>query len=178
MSEANEIQVEEIESELSSLKKIADNMNIKYSGNIGVDSLKAKIAEKQPKKIVEPIGRGAKMFALKQDAIKLVRVRVANMSPHEKSWKGTWAMASNKVVGTLKKFVPFDVDFHVENFLFKVLRDKKFRQEYEVPDGKGGKLKKNRFVNCYAMEILPDLTPKELQALADDQKKRQAIDED
>jgi len=167
-----------IPSEIDSLKQTADNMNIKYSGNIGIDALKAKIAAKQPVKAAEPVGKGARMVALKREATRLVRIRVANMSPHEKSWKGTWAMAANKAVGTLKKFVPFNVDYHLEHFLFEVIRDKKWREEYEISDGKGGKVKKNRFVPCYTIEVLPDLTPKELQALADDQKKRGSIEED
>lgn len=168
-----------VPSELDSLKQIADNMGVTYSPNIGATKLKAKIAEKQAPKVAEPVATPMnKRVALKRDATKLVRVRVANMDPSMKSHKGVWAMASNKVVGTLKKFVPFNSEYHVENFLYKVLRDKKWRETYEVPDGKGGKLKKNRFVPSYAIEVLPDLTPKELSALADDQKKRGSIDRD
>lgn len=180
MDMTDHIEEETIEpSELDSVKQIADNMGIKYSPNIGVDKLKEKIAEKKgPKKEPVLLSKGAKYAAIKRDLTQLVRIRVANMDPNQKSWKGTWAMGANKATGTLKKFVPFNSDYHLEKLLFNILRDKKWRETYEVPDGKGGKIKKNRFVPCYNIEVLKPLTSKELQALADDQKKRQAIDAD
>lgn len=166
-------------SELDSLKKIADNMGLKYSPNIGLDKLKEKIAEKQTPKTTEGSAGGKSAFyrEKKLAATKLMRVRVVNMDPTQKQWKGVWAMGSNKAVGTLKKFVPFNVEYHLESFLYKILRDKKWRETYEISDGKGGKTKKNRFVPSLNIEILPDLTPKELQQLADDQRKRGALEE-
>jgi hypothetical protein len=59
-----------------------------------------------------------------------------------------------------------------------MLKAKKFRQSYDVPDGKGGKIRKNRFVPEFAIEDLPDLTQVELDALAKDQTARGAIDKD
>jgi len=171
----------EVPSELASLKQIADNMGIKYSPNIGVEKLKGKIegakeAVSTPTKITSLAKSSYRQVKL--DATKLMRIRVVNMDPTQKSWKGVWAMGANKATGTLKKFVPFNVEYHLESFLYKILRDKKWRETYEVSDGKGGKIKKNRFVPSMNIEVLPDLTPKELQQLADDQRKRGAIDEE
>lgn len=167
-------------SEIDSLKQIADNMGIKYSPNIGLDKLKAKIEE--AREVATPVAvvnsTSSRYRAAKMDATKLVRVRVVNMDPNHKDHKGVWAMGANKAVGTLRKFVPFSVEYHLENMLFKILRDKKRRETYEIPDGKGGKVKKNRFVPCFAIEELPPLTPEELEALASDQRKRGAIEED
>ena len=168
-----------VEDELDALKKIADNMGLKYHPSISLVKLKDKVELAK-----EPVASGKvvslnKMEARKEHikgAKKLVRCRVVNMNPSRRDSKGEYITVSNKFTGTIKRFVPFDVEWHVENFVYKVMRDRKYRKTLEEPDGKGGKISRNIFIPEFNIEILPQLTTKELEALAADQAKRGAID--
>lgn len=179
--ELNETQELELD-ELTLLKSRADDMGISYHPNIGLDKLKAKINEqlepKQPENRASiSVNTKAKERQEKiKEATKLVRVRVVCMNPTKRQWKGEIITVANKTVGTLRKFVKFDVEYHVPNFIYKVMKDRKFRITDEVSDGKGGKITRNKFVPEFNIEVLPQLTEAELKQLASDQAKRGAID--
>ena len=161
--------------ELDSLKQLATNMNIPYSPNIGIETLQARIDEAKAA-ITPVVAVATTRVENKLEASKLIRVTVLCMDPGLKGHVGSWITASNAVVGTLKRFVPFDQETHIENFIFKVMRDKVYRKTIEVPDGKGGKYKVNRFVPAYNIAVLPALTPAELKELAISQAQRGALE--
>ena len=177
MSEEN--QVEQTESEIDALKLIADNMGLEYHPSIGVSKLKAKIEKaKEPVATKKIVGMN-KMEARKGfilDATKLVRCRIVNMNPTRRESKGEYFSVSNKMIGTIKRFIPFDVEWHVEHVLYTTLKDRKFRKTIEEADGKGGKISRNIFIPEFSVEKLPDLTTQELKDLAADQSARGAID--
>lgn len=166
--------------ELELLKGRADDMGLKYHPSISLEKLKAKIAEANEPKEEKPsasiLSKSAKRQKHLKEATKLIRVRVVNMNPTKRDWQGEIVKVSNSVVGTLTKFVPYDVEYHVPNFMYKVLKSRKFRMTKEVGDGKGGKTTVNRFMPEFNIEVLEPLTEAELKALAADQAKRGAID--
>lgn len=167
--------------ELDSLKEIADNKGIKYHPSISVEKLKIKIAEfDAAQEISKPtVARGNKMAkreALRKEKLKLVRCRITCMNPHKRDWQGEWMSVGNSLLGFHTKYVLFDHEYHLSAFMIDILKTKVFRQTKEVPDGKGGKYRKNFFPKEYNIEILDPLTEEELEALAADQAKRQAID--
>lgn len=170
--------------ELTILKARADDMGVEYHPSIGVGKLKEKIAEKLDKSLANtvPTNAQSEKSALRQakvkEATKLVRLRVTCMNPHKREWAGEIITVANKSVGTLRKYVPYDVEWHVPYFIHKVLADRKFRMTKQVPDGKGGKIAQNKFVPEFNIEVLPPLSKEELEALASDQAKRGAIDKD
>ena len=164
--------------ELELLKGRADDMGLKYHPSISLDKLKAKIAEANEPVQAAPavLSRNERRKAHMDEAKKLIRVRIVNMNPNKRDWTGEFFSASNNVVGTIKRYVPYDTEWHVENFLYKTIKNRKFRVTKEVSDGKGGKITQNRFMPEFAVEELNPLTDKELKALADDQAKRGAVD--
>jgi len=170
---------EEMPDELTMLKERADIMGIKYSPNIGVDKLKSKIAEKMegkqdeesPKATAAQGTPGAssaakEKMARKEEALKLVRVRITNMNPLKSVLKGEIISAGNGEIGFIKKFIPFNAEhgWHIPQIILNVLREKKFMTHFEVKVG-NKRIKKNKLVAEYAIEILPPLTTKELNEL-------------
>jgi hypothetical protein len=179
--------------ELKLLKERAALMGIKFSNNISIDTLKAKIDEKMnggktdeaPAAVATPleanplIGQNAapaKVKSLRQhlrdEEMKLLRVRITNMDPKKADLRGEVLCVANEYLGNVKKFIPYgeatDNGYHIENCLYKTLRDREYLQVREV---KGDKSNGNtpriekRWVREFAIEILPPLTAKELQEL-------------
>lgn len=167
--------------ELELLKGRADDMGLKYHPSISLDKLKAKIEEagtpKEEPVVAKVAGSKTRQEHVKE-ATKLVRLRIVNMNPNKRDWQGEFFSASNRVVGTIKKYVPYDVEWHVPNFIYKMIKARKFRVTKEVSNGKGGKITQNRFLPEFSVEVLPDLTPKELKELAELQAKKGSIDND
>lgn len=161
--------------ELTLLKERADLMGIKYHPSIGLDKLKEKVNEAlapEPEKTATQI-RMEKI----QEANRLIRARVTCMDPNRKGWKGDFFTVMNSTFGTIKKFVPYNVEWHVPKVILKQIKRKKRQEFYEV-QGKGGmKFKRARMVPMYAVEELPDLTHEELTELARKQALNHSIDE-
>ena len=203
---SDEIASEEPMDELALLKERATLMGIRFSPNIGIDTLKARIEEKKASPqtsessesssyareeyasieaaqqaaagaYVEPKTQPSahqQRMARRDKALKLVRVRVANMNPLNSNLKGDIFSAGNAELGMIKKFVPFNAEqgWHVPQIILDVIRNKKFMTHYEVKVG-NKKIKRNKLVPEYSIEILPPLTLEELEAL----KQRQLMAE-
>lgn len=166
--------------ELELLKQRADDMGVKYHPSISLEKLKAKIAES-----LEPVKatnvnqtKAEKRNQLRKECEKLVRVQIVNMNPNKREWKGEFFTASNSVVGTLTRFVPFDVEWHVPAFILKQIKNRKFRVTKEESNGKGGKTTKNIFVPEFGVSELAPLTEKELKDLAAEQAAKGSVDKD
>ncbi len=179
--ELNEFEPQEIDL----LKSRATDLGIRFSPNIGVDKLRTKVNEKMNPDVDSVEDVKSKVMAKNQkrqqqikDARKLVRVRVMNMNPNKKDWKGEVFTVANAVVGTIRRFVPYDVEWHCEDFILQQIKARKMSRFYTVMNDKGMKIRKYRLVPEFSVEELIPLTSAELKALADDQKKRGAIDED
>jgi hypothetical protein len=108
----------------------------------------------------------------KQDATRLVRIRVTNMNPIKGNIKGEIISAGNAEIGFVKKMIPYNAEqgWHVPNILLTVLRNKKFMSHYEVKIG-NRRVKRHRLVPEYAIEVMEPLTGKEIGEL----KQRQII---
>jgi hypothetical protein len=175
--------------ELESLKNLADSLDVKYHPSIGVENLKAKIAEVDtaPKPIVEeddvPVtttvnskaSKSERAKNLKKEARKLTRVRISCMNPAKQGYTGEIFSAGNRYAGRVKAFIPFDHDWHVPKILLNMIQNSKcqiFVQQKERSDsGAMVQSTTGKLVKQYSVEILPDLTKAELADLA----KRQAL---
>lgn len=108
-------------------------------------------------------------MALQKEANKLVRVKITCMNPAKKEWKGEIFSVTNAIFGTIKKFVPYNVAaadaYHVPQVLLEVLEQKEY-QAFSTVRVKGVDTKKPRQVKEFAIEILPPLTQKEIEAIA------------
>lgn len=122
-------------------------------------------AAKQVAPLQKPTPLQEKM-ARRDKALKLVRVRVANMNPVNSNLKGDIVSAGNSELGMIKKYVPFNAEqgWHIPQILLDVLQNKKFMTHYEVKVG-NKRIKRNKLIPEYSIEILPPLTPAELEAL-------------
>jgi len=161
-------------SELELLKDRADRMGITYHPTIGLSKLKEKVQEKLNGPIVEegpdtpareavPVMRAR----LRKEANQLVRIRLTCMNPDKKDWPGEIISISNSVIGTIKKFIPFEAEdgYHVPLALLGILEERRFQMFY-VKKVDGKKIKKTKLAKEFAIERLDPLTIEELRDLA------------
>jgi hypothetical protein len=104
---------------------------------------------------------------LKRESSKQVRIRVTCMNPLKKEWSGEIFTISNSVVGTYKKYVPFNGDVtHVPNIIYKALLERTCQVFNTVKGPRGEKIRKGKLIKEFAVEKLDLLTPAELKELA------------
>ena len=161
--------------ELDALKERADLLGISYHPSIGLDKLREKVnaavtSEGDGK--TEDEGKASNMSETstrsqkRKDAAELVRVRITCMNPNKREWEGELFTAGNRVVGTFKKMVPFDVEWHVPRIILNMIQSRKCQVFHTVTDGRGNKTRKGKLIKEYSVEVLPSLTEKELKELA------------
>lgn len=110
-------------------------------------------------------------FRLRKEATKLVRVNVMNMNPFRKEWEGETYTVGNSQIGTIKRYVPFGVDWHVEQALLNVMQERlcvvyNTRKDKET----GQNVTVQRQIKELQIAILPPLTEAELKALGQRQQ--------
>lgn len=164
--------------ELTTLKAQADRMGVKYSANIGVETLRERIAEQlkdssnsPDKTVVAEIAADARL-----EALKLVRVIITPMDATKKDYHGEIFTISNAVLPTIKRFVPFGVETHIENILLDVIQDKQCLQMVDDAKAKIKGMKKKKVIRAYAIQTLPPLTAEQLEELRKSQLARQSIE--
>jgi len=197
MADFDDTDAAEITDELSLLKQRADLMGIQYHPSIGIKSLKEKVdAKLKPDLEDEPKTEQSKekpalvkkyttqelvalqRTKLRKEALKLVRIRVTCMNPDKKSWQGEVFDIGNSVLGSVKKFVPFNAEagYHVPNIIFEHMKDRKYQKHSEVKLPNGRKMIKSTMIPEFAIEVLDPLTKEELKELADRQILNHSID--
>lgn len=173
----------ERDEELKLLKERADLLGIKYSGNIGVDTLRTKINEKLENENLKKelkSNKAALRQHVQKEQLKLVRIRLAVMNPAKRNWKGEIFTVANSVLGTVKKFVPYNPKFyengyHVPYCIYRMLKDKKFLNI--TTEQKGARIEVHTdLAPEFSIEVLPQLTKEELAQLAADQRAGNRID--
>ena len=185
----------QLPSEMELLRGRADQLGIAYHPNIGLDKLRAKVEAKMnpptatsfaaPVKQVEISAEQAQEDALKvrdarmrRAATKLVRIRVTCMNPNKKEHEGEVFTVSNSVVGTIKKYVPFnnDAGWHVPAMILQMMKERKCQIFYTVKNDRGQKVRKGKLINEFAIEVLDQLTETEIADLAKQQAVAHRID--
>ena len=180
----SEIQSEELNvpDELTTLKARADALGVGYHPSIGLEKLKEKVnaalaPKEEPTEVVSKKD-GDERMKLRNEAAKLVRIRVTCMNPNKKEWDGEFITAGNAVVGSFTKFIPFNADegWHVPHIIYEQLRDRECQVFVTVRDSKGNATRKGKLIREFSIEILPPLTPEELKDLAQRQAMAHSID--
>lgn len=189
-----------IPTELESLKIQADKLGVPFRDNIGVDKLRERVnakingepekeaTKKVPAKVITrevapEIDVNSKQYKYKQirmKAEKLVRIRVSCMNPNKKSMEGDFFTVSNRAIGTIKKFVPFDNDegWHVPSILVQMIKDKKCQVFIKGKDRQGRKTVKPKQIREYSVEVMDPLNKQELKDLTQRQAMSGSIQED
>lgn len=166
------------QTELEALKERADLMGIKYSPNIGVDTLREKVnaqlATTEPEESGSVKVGSNRYQALRREAMKLVRVRVTNLNPSKKESEAEFVRAGNRLVSA-SRLVPFEKETHIENILLNVLKGRQYCIVVHEKNSEGKKVPVRKMRKEFQIEELPPLTEKELQELKESQIKRNAI---
>lgn len=173
--------------EITTLKARADMLGISYHPSIGVEKLREKINAKlndQPdpdslvsSKAVETAKGeetdGQRRKRLKDEANELVRINVTCMNPAKKEWQGEIFTAGNSLVGTFKKFVPFNTTdgWHVPRILYEMIKARECQIFYTEKAKNGIAIRRGKLIKEFAIDVLPPLTKDELSELA----RRQAM---
>lgn len=164
--------------ELESLQARARQMGIKFHPNAGVETLKERIKEATADKapaapvVSEPTGPVVETAAMKTNRIKkeqtaLKRIRITCMNPAKTDWEGEIFTVGNKATGSLKKYVPFNVEYHVPVMMLEMIKSRKCQVFYTVVNKVNNqKSRKGKLVREFAVEHLDDLTREELKDLA------------
>ena len=194
--------------ELDLLKQRATLMGITFSNNIGEETLRQRIADKQAEleaaasgeqnnegevnqqpeqKEVNALEAGASpkettterqltlREKIRQEQMRLVRVRITCLDPKKKDLPGEILTVANEYLGTVRKFIPFgevtDDGYHIPYCLYKMLDARKFLNIRTFKDRRTGTVRvESGYVKEFALEVLDPLTPAELAKLATAQK--------
>lgn len=187
MSEDNQNQNEELtpeeqaqleKEELKLLKKRADQIGVSYSPNIGLDKLRERVEAKlngdtvEEEAVPEKKANETKLQRrnrIKKEALKLVRIRITCMNPAKRDYQGEILTVANNVIQD-RRFVPFDTPWHVPQIMYNMIKERKYQIFVKKKSPQGIEYKEGRLVPEFAIEVLPPLTKKELEKLAQRQK--------
>lgn len=163
--------------ELSTLKHRADMLGIQYHPSIGVEKLREKVAAaiaetkaEAPVAVVKESEEAARTRMI-NEANKLVRVRITCMNPFKKDIEGEIITVSNDLVGTQRKYVPFNADngWHIPQMMLNALQERMCQVFYNERAKNGVQVRRGKMIKEFAIEILPPLTQEELKDLAQQQ---------
>lgn len=168
--------------ELENLKIRAEKLVVKFHPSISADKLREKIKAAQAEgegsvgeqpevksaTSTDEESPAAKKLRLKREGLKLVRVRITCMNPTKKEWEGEIFTVSNNAVGTVKRYVPYNVEdgWHVEQILLNQLRERHCQIFVSEKDSRGNKIRKGKLIREFAIEVLDPLTEEERHELA------------
>lgn len=173
-----------VQDELTLLKERATLLGVSFHPSIGLEKLREKVnaaataetpttsAAPKPVEVVEETP-GQKRVRLKQEAMRLVRIRITCMNPAKAEWDGEIITVGNSAVGAVKKYIPFNAEdgWHVPHIMYEQLKDRQCQVFTSVRDARGNNVRKGKMIREFAIEVLPQLTAAEIAELA----QRQAI---
>lgn len=171
--------------EAAQLKQRLDLMGVKYHHRASVDTLRKHLqealnpTEEEEEDIAMP--RAPKALSRKEarlHATALIRCQITCMNPHKRDWQGEIFTAGNGVIGTVKKFIPYNCEaansFHIPRILISAMRDRKYLQTRSIKTTSGAH-QETFYVPEFVVVELPPLSPAELDKLAADQRQRAGI---
>lgn len=176
----NEVQEEvSAKDELSLLKERAAKLGINVKGNISAAKLKEKIEAKlnptEEDQVAPPVAKSSKespaqvRVRLNKEARALVRVIVTCMDPLKKDYPGELFTFGNSAVSTIKRYVPFDTEWHVERGILNMIKGKQAQIFRTEKTQNGVSVRKSKLIKAYNIEELKPLTKEELEQLAKEQ---------
>lgn len=182
-AENKQLAQEQIEFEKDLKEKLRENgklLGVTFSPNEGIPSMVNKLKEAREQLLQDPLIADVTLPADKQideltarknlrlEMTKLIRVQIACLNPAKAELPGEIFTVHNDVVGTVKKFVPYNEAgeaYHIPYFLYKFLTRKKYLQIKEPPKG-SRTAPTTKMVPEFSITVLPPLTPTELKELA------------
>lgn len=191
-AEMERIAQEQIEFEKDLKAKLRENgklLGLTFAPNASVQLMhqqlteaRAQIENDEPT-VVEadlPLSEQDLRKKLKLDNLKLVRIRISCLNPNKAGLPGEILCVHNDIVGTVKKYVPYNEAgeaYHVPFILLKMMKRKRFLQIKDPPKGSRA-APTTKMVPEYGIEILEQLSPKELEDLKRAQGAASSQDDD
>ena len=163
---------------LDDLKLEANELDITYPGNISKAKLEALVAEAKGEDTTDiDTDHLTRDERLAKEASKLHRVRITCHDPQFKDHPGLTRAAGSEIF-FIKRYIPFNRPTHIENVLYKVMKNAEYQWfEEKINRETGRKYKVPRSSPSFVVEDLPMLTKEEMEELAKDQAARGAIDD-
>lgn len=192
MSEVNDQDLPQ-QSEREALEQRATLLGINYHTNISTDKLRERVNAKisgastetsEDGGVAKPTTVGketpeAKRSRKRKEAAVLVRVRIHCNDPAKKEWPGEYITVGNNMVGTFRKYIPYNLDepYQIPRIILNALREKRV-QVFSTKKGKHGiPTRESKSIAAYTIEELPQLTSEELTELARSQSARDALND-
>lgn len=175
------------------LKKEADELGVKYAGNISYEVLSSRIADYKKDNTTDTEDTSNKKdegtvysknlkgavnpsISARRKAEKLIRCIISCKNPNKKEYQGEIISVGNAKIGFIKKYVLFNEPYHIPEIIFNTLKKKEYQRVYiKKVDGK--EVIKTHMAKEYDIEILPPLTDKELKDLAQRQIAKNTIND-
>lgn len=112
------------------LKAKAEELGIEYKSNISTEKLLELVyGEGSPKEVIKEekkvenvkLTEGQKKAAARKEALELVRVIVTPMDIDKKELAGEIISCGNSLTGMIKKFVQYNVEWHIPKIIYNTL---------------------------------------------------------
>lgn len=114
-----------------------------------------------------------------EEQMRLVRLRITNLDPKKKDLPGEIITFSNRILGTVKKYIPFgeatEEGYHVPFCIYQILKAREFLN-IRIKKVNGRPVVETGMVREFALEVLDPLTPKELAQLQANQAAAGGLD--
>ena len=104
-----------------------------------------------------------------KEAMRLIRCTISCNNKNKSQLTGEIFCARNKVISEVKKFVPFNVPYHIPLILFNMIKEKEYQTFRTEKLPNGSTYKKTVLVPEYNVQELPPITQDELTAIAQKQ---------
>ena len=179
----------EVPDELTALKARAELLGVKFHPSISLEKLRDKVNASvtanetpEPEVKVEAVATEEtvtqRRLRKRKEANELLRIRVTCMNPAKKEWEGELFTAGNSLVGSFTKFVPFDTEdgWHVPRIIYEQIVQRQCQVFTTVRDARGNSSRKGKLIREFAIEVMPQLTEKELNELARRQAMTKSVD--
>ena len=156
------------------LKQKADLLGLTYANNITTEKLRDLVNQAnepvEVKQSTDTIAKGSSVedeaLALRLELTKKIRVLVTCNDPLMKDWDMTPYYSFSNSTLTLESItVPLGVEWHIPNAYVGMLQSMECKIPVKTKDEKGRPITTRRTIKKYNVNILPPLTPEELETL-------------
>ena len=181
--ENQDVTVEKSERDL--LKEKADLLGISYANNISTEKLRELVNKvNEPLEVTEPKQEKASAsttnevdpVAIRLELTKKIRVLITCNDPLMKDYDTTpYYSFSNSTLTLPSITIPLGVEWHIPNAYVGMLQAMECKIPVKSKDEKGRPITIRRTVKKYNVNVLPPLTPKELEELKQAQIMRDGI---
>ena len=167
------------------LKERADLLGIEYKPNITdakllslienavnpANSVEASVKAKTDDELLSEVTANQTL-----KMTKLRRVIIACMDPAMKDWDTTPILSiSNSIITLPKMVIPLNVEWHLPQAYYDLLKEAKCYTSVRSKDHKGRPITVRKEISKYSIQDLPDLTEEELNDLKQAQIMRDGI---